>query len=477
MKCPSCGQEIQAGHLYCEKCGMEIRIVPDFEPEIENSITETLSTVAEEIEDNETSKDQNASGEPDPFVEESGRNWFAVRIVTMIAVVLIAVVFTLLMYFNYSVSYQVNNAKEYAGQGKYEEALKLLEKAAASDSGNIEIRLLQSDYYYQLGEKEKSLEILTSLIDKGQLSSWDAEKVYEDIIYLYEEQGMYEEINELLSGCQDEEIITVFQYYLALAPEYSYEEGSYDEVIYLRLSANTTGTIYYTLDGSTPTEDSQVYVAPISLESGKYQVNAVFINDYGIRSEVVRKLYEINLTIPDAPTVMPESGKYEVPTMIEVTIPDGCSVYYTTDRSQPDEGSLLYTEPIEMPLGRSNYNFVIISDEGVSSEVTSRSYEFDMNTSVTTSMAISNVINALIRRNVLTDTQGHAPGTEGRYIFQYNSIVQIDENYYYIFNEYFVDTNGIEIKEERMYAVDVYTGSPNRLIFDEEGRMGLIPLI
>ena len=37
MKCPNCGQEIQADHLYCEKCGMEIRIVPDFEPEIENS--------------------------------------------------------------------------------------------------------------------------------------------------------------------------------------------------------------------------------------------------------------------------------------------------------------------------------------------------------------------------------------------------------------------------------------------------------
>ena len=38
------------GHLYCEKCGAEIQMVPDFEPEIENSITETLSTVAEEIE-------------------------------------------------------------------------------------------------------------------------------------------------------------------------------------------------------------------------------------------------------------------------------------------------------------------------------------------------------------------------------------------------------------------------------------------
>ena len=40
MKCPSCGCEMAEGHLYCEKCGMEIQMVPDFEPEFENSIIE-----------------------------------------------------------------------------------------------------------------------------------------------------------------------------------------------------------------------------------------------------------------------------------------------------------------------------------------------------------------------------------------------------------------------------------------------------
>ena len=45
MKCPKCGHELKEGHLICEICGEEIQIVPDFEPEIENSITETLSTL------------------------------------------------------------------------------------------------------------------------------------------------------------------------------------------------------------------------------------------------------------------------------------------------------------------------------------------------------------------------------------------------------------------------------------------------
>lgn len=477
MKCPNCGQEIQAEHLYCEKCGMEIRIVPDFEPEIENSITETLSTVAEEIEDKETEKGEEALEDTEKFfAEEPGKNWLTMKMVALVVVVLFAVIVTLTMYFSYSVSYQVNNAREYIAQGKYEEALKLLDKAAKSDSGNLEIKLLQSDCCYQLGEKEEAVKILTDLIDREQFVGEDAEKIYEGIIFIYEEEGRYEDINELLSACSDEMITTSFQRYMALAPEYSYESGSYDEVVYLKLSANTTGTIYFTLDGSTPTESSEVYVAPIFLDSGAYQVNAVFINDYGIRSEVVRKKYEINLTVPDAPVVTPESGKYEVPAMIEVVIPENGTVYYTTDRSEPDIDSAQYVEPIEMPLGRSNYKFVIISEEGVRSEVTSRSYEFAMDTDVTTSMAISNVVNALIRRNVLTDAQGHAPGVDGRYIFKYNTIVQINENYYYVFNEYYADTNGTEIKEERLYAVDVYTGSPNRLIYDEQGQMGLISL-
>lgn len=32
MKCRYCGQEIPKGMLYCENCGNEVRIVPDYNP-------------------------------------------------------------------------------------------------------------------------------------------------------------------------------------------------------------------------------------------------------------------------------------------------------------------------------------------------------------------------------------------------------------------------------------------------------------
>lgn len=49
MKCPKCNQELKEGQLYCEACGEEIKMVPEFEPEIENSIEETLLNMADII--------------------------------------------------------------------------------------------------------------------------------------------------------------------------------------------------------------------------------------------------------------------------------------------------------------------------------------------------------------------------------------------------------------------------------------------
>lgn len=258
MKCPNCGYEMQEDHLYCEKCGMEIRIVPDFEPEIENSIIETLSTVAEEIEGKETvpeipeekppEKKPEQKAEEEFFAEVQGKNWLFISLITFIVVVIVACFSGVFMYHRFSVTYQIDTAKKYAQSGKYQEAVAYLDKARELASENAEIVFLQSGYYYSMGEPGKSADILLELIEKEHLNYEDEEKAYERIISIYDEEERYEEISDLLLACQDEAIITLFQHYLALEPEFSCVSGSYDVVIPLKLSANTTGTIYYTLE-------------------------------------------------------------------------------------------------------------------------------------------------------------------------------------------------------------------------------------
>ena len=483
MKCPDCGAEMVYGHLYCDKCGKEIQIVPDFEPEIENSITETLSTVAEEIEGGSLSKEdqsvkkRKSSVGKSFFSEEQGKNWIVLSLITFLAVTLTGAFVTLHLYHRYSAAYQVEQARNCAQTGEYERAVEYLERAKELKGDDLEISFLESNYYYQLGEKEKAVDVLIKLLSGGQLEYTDKERVYESIISIWDEEEKYEEINSLLLKFQDNDMINQFQQYIAMTPEFGYAPGSYDEMVLLKISANTTGEIYYTMDGSTPDKNSQVYIAPLLLEAGEYQIAALFVNDYGIESEVARGWYEINLIVPDPPEVMLYSGSYHIPTAVEVVVPENGTVHYTIDGNNPTKDSPRYTEPVQIPLGRSNFKFVTISEEGVQSEIISRSFDFTLETEVTVSKAISNVAQALFDRKVLSDLQGHSPEIMGKYVFKYNTIVEIpDLGYYYVLDEYIEAEDGGLTKTDRLYAVEVYTGAPNRLIYDENGQMGLISL-
>ena len=38
MKCPNCGAPLTDGNLFCEKCGEEIHIVPNYDPDTDLSV-------------------------------------------------------------------------------------------------------------------------------------------------------------------------------------------------------------------------------------------------------------------------------------------------------------------------------------------------------------------------------------------------------------------------------------------------------
>lgn len=484
MKCPKCGSEILEGHLYCESCGMEIQIVPDFEPEIENSITKTLSTVAEEIEEEtpsapemEPAKEQPKPGKKEEFLSETiSKNSLFMIVLGFLAVMTGIILVSVAMYHRYSLPYQLKQAEKYATREDYERAVGYLQQAAANGGDAVEIAMQESFYYELLGEDQKAIDVLLTLLDRKHLEYEEKEKVYQRILTLYQERGSYEEMNRLIQESEDTQILARFQQYTATAPEFSYESGSYDEMLSLRLSAVTAGKIYYTLDGSDPDEHSIAYTAPLPLESGEYQIAAVFVNEYGVKSEIAKRWYLINLQQPKEPEVLLASGEYHTPVSIEVAAVEDEAVYYTTDGSIPTRESQIYTEPIPLPLGRTNFNFAVISEEGLSSDIVSRSYYFNLLTEVTVDKAIRNVKQALIDKNILTDLDGHSVEIEGKYVFSYQTIVEIpDMGYYYVLNEA-VEYAGARKATERLYAVEVYSGKANRLIYDERGQMGLIPL-
>lgn len=317
-----------------------------------------------------------------------------------------------------------------------------------------------------------ALSALMKIIDADttpRYSEEDVEEAYGKIVTIYANQKEYGLINELLRACDNERIVSMFQGYLAMEPEFSYVEGSYAEVIPLKLSSNTAGTIYYTTDGTKPDRNSQIYTSPLFLETGEYTVSAFFVNDYGIESDIVTKTYVINLAAPNAPVVELYSGEYTEATMIAVEPTEGCKTFYTTDESEPTADSVPYTGPIPMPLGKTLFKFVNISSEGIASEVTTRTFTLRLRGAIPTETAVANLVNRLVEIGYLTDTAGRNPRQSGVLSYQFSSVLRVGEEDYYTINEYYDDGTGLLSRTDRVYLVQVYNGTAAQLGYDEDG--------
>ncbi len=486
MKCPKCGYELTDGNLYCDSCGEEIRIVPDFEPEIENEMNETLSTLFTELAKEESPEVQaeiedynkNISVQPETKSSESIRKRKIIGVLLGFLMIIIFYIAGSVFYKTNSISYQIEQAKDYAEQEEYSQAIGYLEKAHDLDPDNAEILFLIADYYYIQEKYDFTIHTLQQIIaDVERYTEVDVESAYDKTISTYKTMNDYQAINDLLLDCKDEYIVNMYQQYIAKAPEFSYVEGSYEEVLPLKLTANTSGKIYYTVDGSVPDEKSDFYTAPIFLETGTYTVTAFFVNDYGIKSNIVIKTYQIDLMVPSAPEVTVYSGDYYEPYMIEASAPEECSIFYTTDSTDPTTDSILYTASIPMPLGKSVYKFISVSPEGVTSDITIRTYKLTLNTEITTDMAVMNVIHALMRADVLLNEAGDLRGMSGHNVYKYGAVTRIEgSGDYYIIYEYYEDAPDMQTRTDRIYGVNVQDGSTCRVTYDDEGKIILIPL-
>ncbi|MGA1465260.1 MAG: chitobiase/beta-hexosaminidase C-terminal domain-containing protein, partial [Balneolaceae bacterium] len=136
----------------------------------------------------------------------------------------------------------------------------------------------------------------------------------------------------------------------AETPQISPEAGTYVENVSVTISTGSEGAnIYYTLDGSTPNEQSTVYDGPLSLSSSVF-VQAIAGGGEFLPSDVAEAAYDI-LIIAEAPVVSPDAGTYVDEVEVTLSTPtEGASIFYTLDGSDPTvessqyEGALVLTE-------------------------------------------------------------------------------------------------------------------------------------
>lgn len=482
MKCPNCGNEIQEGKLLCEICGEEVKIVPDFELEVETQMMESLSNIVknfifeDSIEERTDESEQDADNVwQDVSTEKRTARRFSKKRISILMICgfllicLTSYIVTQIVQFSIknSFAYQFDKATECAANNHYDEAVAYLERALALDSNQLDARLLLAKYYYKNGQVQSAILDLHEML---KLESDKNQEIYELLISIYEEQQEYKKIGELLSSCEVDGIVDAYIDYAALEPEFNIQEGVYDETLHITLDSNTQGFIYYTLDGSTPTRNSMVYEEPIILESGDYTLKAYFVNMYGAESKMVTKTYYINLSIPDAPDIALDSGIYEEPQLIEIFHDKNTKIFYTLDGTIPTKDSIRYTEPIEMPYGTSNFSIVAINEAGLSSEVLRRTYQLYIDAVFSDALAMQILKNNLLVNGVISDMEGHVANKLGINTYTLQTAVKIDNVLYYIISEEYVDTLGKKHDASNIYAVDANAGTLYRARKLAEGR-------
>ncbi len=480
MKCPKCGAQIAAGRLYCEVCGEEIRIVPDFDPQLDDSLQETLGQVARELlppkqenQNMETDLPKSGEGqaEEDPFNRHKRSRKIWLGSVSAMAAGTILLFLALGFYMNRSPEFQVQRALHYMEQENYVAAQKFLKRAVELEPEKVEYQLRLAECCAYLGQADAARDGYLHCLELDHSNI----EAYQHLVAYYEGLQDYEAINALFEDCEDETVLNTFKGYLANPPEFSLKEGTYQQVQALKLLSNAPGNIYYTMDGTEPDLNSQIYQSPIFLENGTYVINAVFVNAYGVVSDKAVGVYRIDAATPLAPDVDVYSGIYTEPVQIKVAEQSGCVVHYTTDGSTPNQDSPIYYGPIDMPLGASIFQFVAYSQEGVPGEITTRNYELQLVTNLSVTEAQNGLLQQLISAGVLEVDAG-VSDMEGRNTYDYTAVIAIAGGNYYFFTEYYEDAGALRNKTGNFYAVDVMNGQAFQALPNDAGSYDLQPI-
>ena len=405
MKCPKCGTFIPDDAVYCPTCGEEIKIVPEFDPLIENRIDESLSNLASNLGDTgELSGKDSEYSFDSPFEDDDEDDDF-----------------------------DANEEGHIFGSSKVTICVLCI----------VLIALLSSVVYFLLNA------------DLSNDDTKTADTVKSTSLETSSDAGSASSDSEELSDSREPK-----------APEFSVASGTYNEKIEVYISAGE-GSIYYTTSGITPTQADSVYngIDPIVFdENGTYTLMAILVDENGSKSEVTTATYEIALDSPSAPTIIEDSGSYNVDTQIAVVAAEGTNVYYTTDGSDPTASSTLYKGPISMPYGDSVFKFVAVDNlSGASSEIVERKYSLHYTVNVTKEQAASALVTKLVSLGYLLDENGLVAGMDGCNSYLYTSTEVISSGDYYVFTEYFISTDGTTTPTGLLYGVNTHDGTVYRL--------------
>lgn len=390
MKCIKCGRETRSEFNKCPYCGENLQMVPDYsiydEEDINVIMKETTDIKSKtnrvymenEARERERREQERAKRTAEAKKKQQLRLTIISVITICVSLIVLAVVVktTIDNKNNNSYEYQMKQADSAMFKGDIETAEEYYLRALALSDGNVEVRLELADLYLQKEDTNQAIKYLKDVL------VYDSQNytAYKMLYQFYSEAGDTAAIIELKNKATDTKVLNLFSDYAVQVPMLSLEGGNYSEDLSITITAKKDVEIYYTLDGTNPTENGQKYTSSIKLESaGMHTIKAVAKNALGVYSTVVSQTYVIEYEAPEDPVVTPNGGEFTEETYVYISVPSGCSAYYVwgSGNEVPTKDSTLYVSPIKIPEGRRILSVIIIDDKtGLESGIYRNTFEY-----------------------------------------------------------------------------------------------------
>lgn len=374
MKCGNCGADLEEGTLFCPVCGKEVQWVPEYntlETLIKQRELEEREKKRREMEARKEREKEERKAELERKKKKHKRQVIAGVAGGIIVLGIAAFGFIYQTQIN-SFDHQMSQAETAYREGDYDSALQYIARARELEPDNLEAEILEARIYVRDNNESAAQSILLSVIQENP----DNTTAYGELLRLYEQQGEYTAIRDLMNQASDN-MREIYQNYVCSLPEISQEGGSYSEEVTIEISNIPSGTtVYYTLDGSDPDQDSERYEEPVELtEEGTFTFKYIAYNEKSVPSDIGEEEYVISFDAPERPKIAPVSGMYEYQENIIVTAPEGCTVYYAFDET-PTVDSTEYTGPVAMPQGEHTFSAIAVDSRGKKSPVASEVYVY-----------------------------------------------------------------------------------------------------
>ncbi len=265
-------------------------------------------------------------------------------------------------------------------QAYFTKSLEKLKIAVEREPDNVDALVLMGQDYTELGRIDEAKAIYETLINDIAPNHPAA---YRNLIKIYQSEGYNAEALALMKTASEnastnsQEFEVMLREYTPTAPSFNMQEGRYNKEIDVIITVPEGQTVYYSVDGTDPSESGMVYEAgtKIHVPEGKMTLKAIGFTDNGTPSEQISADYAVIIPTPSAPKANIASGKLKKAVKVALRSGDDpkdpnyspiVAFYYTLDGRPATTDGTLYDpeEQIQLPIGKCELRAIGIAENG-----------------------------------------------------------------------------------------------------------------